>query len=69
MKFEWRRRSPAQSWLLLRPGVAWHWALAEGGLVQRHGQGEPPANLQARVALILPAEACSYFRVPAPPGL
>ncbi|EJT85002.1 general secretion pathway protein L [Pseudomonas putida S11] len=33
------------------------------------GQGEPPANLQARVALILPAEACSYFRVPAPPGL
>lgn len=31
--------------------------------------GRAPANLQARVALILPAEACSYFRVPAPPGL
>ncbi|WP_207878946.1 type II secretion system protein GspL [Pseudomonas sp. 32_A] len=69
MKFEWGRRTPAQSWLLLRPGVVWHWALAQDGLVQRQGQGEPPANLQARVALILPAEACSCFRVPAPPGL
>ena len=55
MKFEWGRRTPAQSWLLLRPGVVWHWALAQDGLVQRQGQGEPPANLQARVALILPA--------------
>ncbi|PRN04396.1 MULTISPECIES: type II secretion system protein GspL [unclassified Pseudomonas] len=69
MKFEWRRRTPAQPWLLLRPGVVWHWALTESGVVQRQGQGEPPANLQARVALILPAEACSCFRVPAPPGL
>lgn len=69
MKFEWRRRTSAQPWLLLRPGVVWHWALIDGGVVQRQGQGEPPANLQARVALILPAEACSCFRVPAPPGL
>ncbi len=69
MKYEWRRGAPAQPWLLLRPGVAWHWALAEGGIVQRQGHGEPPANLQARVALVLPAEACSVFHVPAPPGL
>lgn len=69
MKFEWRRHAPAQPWLLLRPGPVWHWALVEGGTVQCEGQGEPPANLQARVALILPAEACSHFRVPAPPGL
>lgn len=68
MKFEWRR-APAKPWLLLRPGVIWHWALAEGGIVQRQGQGEPPPNLHARVALILPAERCSLFRVPAPPGL
>ncbi|MFV3287873.1 type II secretion system protein GspL [Pseudomonas sp. NY11955] len=69
MKLEWRRRAPARPWLLLRPGSVWHWALVEGGSVQCEGQGEPPANLQARIALILPAEACSHFRVPAPPGL
>ena len=69
MKFEWLRRSPAQPWLLLRPGIVWHWALVEGDLVQRQGQGEPPVNLLARVALVLPAQACSHFRVPAPPGL
>ncbi|RJT91902.1 type II secretion system protein GspL, partial [Arthrobacter frigidicola] len=55
MKFEWRQRRFAQPWLLLRPGDVWHWALADGGTVQSQGQGEPPANLQARVALILPA--------------
>jgi general secretion pathway protein L len=69
MTFEWRRRTPAQPWLLMRPGVVWHWALIEGGNVQRQGQGEPPPNLNATVALVLPAESCSYFRVPAPPGL
>ncbi|RCL23851.1 type II secretion system protein GspL [Pseudomonas sp. AFG_SD02_1510_Pfu_092] len=69
MKFEWRRQTAARPWLLLRPGAEWHWALVEGGLLQRQGQGEPPANLHARVALVLPAEACSHFRVPAPPGL
>ena len=69
MKFEWRRRTPAQPWLLLRPGPVWHWALVEGGTLRQQGQGQPPANLQARIALVLPAEACSHFRVPAPPGL
>jgi len=69
MKLEWKRRTPARSWLLLRPGPVWHWALVEGGSVQSAGQGEPPGNLQARVALILPGEACSHFHVPAPPGL
>ncbi|MGS7252791.1 type II secretion system protein GspL [Pseudomonas anuradhapurensis] len=69
MKVEWRRRTPARPWLLLRPGATWHWALVDGGRVQSQGQGEPPLNLQASVALILPAEACSHFRVPAPPGL
>lgn len=69
MKFEWRRHAPPQPWLLLRPGPVWHWALVAGSNVQDEGQGEPPANLQARVALILPAEASSRFRVPAPPGL
>jgi len=68
MKFEWRR-TPAQPWLLLRPGPVWHWALTAGGIVQSEGHGQPPTNLFARVALILPAEACSHFRVPAPPGL
>ncbi|ENB9663635.1 type II secretion system protein GspL [Pseudomonas putida] len=68
MKREWRRPS-AQPWLLLRPGGVWQWALVKGGIVQCDGQGEPPANLQARIALVLPAEACSHFRVPAPPGL
>lgn len=69
MKFEWRRRMPAQAWLLMRPGTVWHWALVQDGILQSQGQGEPPANPQAHVALVLPAEACSHFRVPAPPGL
>ena len=69
MSVEWLRRTSARPWLLLRPEGVWHWALAEGGIVLRQGQGEPPAKLQARVALVLPAEACSLFRVPAPPGL
>jgi len=69
MKFEWRRRMPAQAWLLVRPGTVWHWALVQDGILQSQGQGEPPANPQAHVALVLPAEACSHFRVPAPPGL
>ncbi|MCX2886646.1 type II secretion system protein GspL [Pseudomonas sp. DCB_BI] len=69
MKFEWRRRTPALPWLLLRPGPVWQWALVGGGIVQDEGQGQPPANLLARGALILPAEACSHFRVQAPPGL
>ncbi|MDD1959774.1 type II secretion system protein GspL [Pseudomonas sp. 39004] len=69
MKVDWRRRSPARPWLLLRPGSPWDWLLVEGGIAQRQGQGEPPANLQARVALIVPAEHCSHFQLPAPPGL
>ncbi|MGN8252198.1 GspL/Epsl periplasmic domain-containing protein [Pseudomonas sp. SMV7] len=69
MKVEWRRRTAARPWLLLRPGATWHWALVDGGVVQSQGQGKPPLPLQARAALVVPAEACSHFRVPAPPGL
>ena len=69
MKLEWRRRAPARSWLLLRPGVIWDWLLVENGVAQREGQGEPPANLDAKVALIIPGERCSQFELAAPPGL
>ncbi|MFK0311427.1 type II secretion system protein GspL [Pseudomonas sp. NPDC090233] len=69
MKLEWRRRTLAQPWLLLRPGEIWDWLLVENGVAQREGHGEPPANLQARVALIIPGERCSQFQLPAPPGL
>ncbi|MFJ4114142.1 type II secretion system protein GspL [Pseudomonas sp. NPDC089758] len=69
MKLEWRRRVPARPWLLLRPGVVWDWLLVENGVAQRQGQGEPPANLGARVALIIPGERCSQFQLSVPPGL
>ncbi|ATP48802.1 type II secretion system protein GspL [Pseudomonas putida] len=69
MNLDWRRRSPARPWLLVRPGNPWDWLLVESGVALRQGQGEPPANLQARVALIVPAEHCSHFQLPAPPGL
>ncbi|NIF29613.1 type II secretion system protein GspL [Pantoea sp. Tr-811] len=69
MKRDWRRRAAARPWLLLRPGQPWDWLLLEAGCPPRAGQGRPPENLQARVALILPGEACSLFQVAAPPGL
>jgi len=69
MNVEWRRAAPARPWLLLRPGDVWDWLLVEAGGVHRQGQGEPPANLQARVALIVPGECCSQFQLAAPPGL
>ncbi|MNG72010.1 GspL cytoplasmic actin-ATPase-like region [compost metagenome] len=69
MSLEWRRRVAARRWLLLRPGDCWDWLLVEGGVAQRQGQGEPPADLQARVALVVPAGHCSHFQLPAPPGL
>ncbi|MDH0650189.1 type II secretion system protein GspL [Pseudomonas sp. GD03858] len=69
MKLEWRRRASPQPWLLLRPGVTWDWLLVERGQAVQAGQGQPPAGLGARVALIVPAEHCSHFQVPAPPGL
>lgn len=69
MKFKRRNRAPAQPWLLLRPGEVWAWLLVERGLAVREGQGEPPAGIAARVALIVPGEHCSHFQVPAPPGL
>lgn len=69
MKFEWRRTASARPWLLLRPGEVWDWLLVEAGGAQRQGQGEPPANLQARVALIVPGDCCSQFQLAAPPGL
>jgi len=69
MKLEWRSRAPARPWLLLRPGHTWDWLLVENGVAQREGQGEPPANLQARVALVVPGELCSQFQLAAPPGL
>lgn len=69
MKFEWRRTAPVRPWLLLRPGEVWDWLLVEVGSAHRQGQGEPPANLQARVALIVPGECCSQFQLAAPPGL
>lgn len=72
MKSDWRRRRTPRPWLLLRPGSAgqpWDWLLVEGGQPSREGQGEPPGNLAARVALIVPAPLCSHFQLPAPPGL
>lgn len=71
MKLEWRRRSPARPWLLLRPGAdgGWHWCLLESGMLRDEGQGRPPQDLIARVALVVPGEACSHFQLPAPPGL
>ncbi|MHC6227074.1 type II secretion system protein GspL [Pseudomonas sp. X10] len=72
MKFDWRRRSPARSWLLLRPGLgegSWHWLLVANGEPLREGDGRPPADLGAQVALIVPGPLCSHFQVPAPPGL
>ncbi|MEB3899379.1 type II secretion system protein GspL [Pseudomonas putida] len=72
MKREWRRSAPARPWLLLRPGQAdapWDWLLVDGDTPLRQGQGEPPAEPHARVALVVPGEACSHFQVPAPAGL
>ncbi|MEN5305143.1 GspL/Epsl periplasmic domain-containing protein [Pseudomonas sp. TWI628] len=69
MKFEWRKSATARPWLLLRPGEVWDWLLVEADGAQRQGQGEPPANLLARVALIVPGECCSQFQLAAPPGL
>ena len=72
MKREWRRSAPARPWLLLRPGQAdapWDWLLVDGDIPLRQGQGEPPAEPHARVALVVPGEACSHFQVPAPAGL
>ncbi|MEN5120725.1 type II secretion system protein GspL, partial [Pseudomonas sp. TWI698] len=68
MKLEWRRRAPARSWLLLRPGVIWDWLLVENGVAQREGQGEPPANLDAKVALIIPGERGRHVERGGPPG-
>ncbi|NIF16241.1 type II secretion system protein GspL [Pantoea sp. Cy-639] len=69
MKLEWRRRKPRRPWLLVRPGPAWDWLLLAQDRPLRQGQGRPPADLEARVALIVPGEACSHFQVAAPPGL
>lgn len=69
MKREWHRRAQPRPWLLLRPGDTWDWALLDNGTVQREGQGQPPASLVARVALIVPGEQCSQFQLAAPPGL
>ncbi|MDR6713831.1 general secretion pathway protein L [Pseudomonas hunanensis] len=69
---DWLRRAPARPWLLLRPGSAgqpWDWLLVERGQPSREGQGEPPAHLAGRIALIVPAQLCSHFQLPAPPGL
>ncbi|HKS12498.1 MAG TPA: GspL/Epsl periplasmic domain-containing protein [Pseudomonas sp.] len=72
MKREWRRPSAARPWLLLRPGLdagPWDWLLVEAGGARREGEGRPPADLQAQVALIVPGASCSHFQLPAPPGL
>lgn len=69
MKLEWRRRAPAQPWLLLRPGEVWEWLLVIQGRPVCEGLGEPPPGLEARVALIVPGEHCSHFQLAAPPGL
>ncbi|MBV4542415.1 GspL/Epsl periplasmic domain-containing protein [Pseudomonas vlassakiae] len=69
MKFEWRKSATARPWLLLRPGEVWDWLLVEAAGAHRQGQGKPPLDLQARVALIVPGECCSLFQLAAPPGL
>ncbi|VVP75760.1 hypothetical protein PS910_01473 [Pseudomonas fluorescens] len=72
MKLDWRRRPVARPWLLLRPGqgtAPWQWLLIEAGEPRREGEGRPPVDLQAQVALVVPGALCSHFQVPAPPGL
>lgn len=69
MTRKWRTPRP---WLLLRPGAgdgAWDWLLVERGVPTQQGQGQPPMGGQARVGLIIPAQACSHFQLSAPPGL
>lgn len=71
MKREWRWRSPARPWLLVRPVADghWHWCLLDNGVLRDEGQGPPPQGLNARVGVVVPGDACSHFQVPAPPGL
>ncbi|WP_411563712.1 GspL/Epsl periplasmic domain-containing protein [Pseudomonas shirazensis] len=72
MIVDWRRKLSARPWLLLRPGNVdqpWDWLLVQGNQPSRHGKGQPPTDLEARVALIIPAASCSHFHMSAPPGL
>ncbi|MEG5264590.1 type II secretion system protein GspL [Pseudomonas sp. JDS28PS106] len=59
-----------RGWLLVRPvaeASGWQWCCHPGG---RSGDWPPPADVSRdRVALVLPAAACSHFQIPAPPGL
>lgn len=72
MKLERWRRRPARPWLLLRPGQGaepWQWLLLAADQPRREGEGRPPADLSARIALIVPGALCSHFQLPAPPGV
>ncbi|MEN1834749.1 type II secretion system protein GspL [Pseudomonas lijiangensis] len=63
------KRRAQRHWLLLRPAAtgAWQWRRLPG---DEQGDWPPPAHcLQDTLALIMPAEQCSHFQVPAPPGL
>lgn len=67
----WRPTASApRGWLLLRPAAeasGWQWCSYPDG---RSGDWPPPADVpRDRVALVLPATACSHFQIPAPPGL
>lgn len=71
MKREWGRRPSPKAWLLLHPGAddTWRWLLVERGAALREGHGQPPMFPDARVALVVPGDACSHFQLAAPPGL
>lgn len=67
----WRPTSRApRGWLLVRPApeaAGWEWCCHPDG---RSGAWPPPSDVSRdRLALVLPAAACSHFQVPAPPGL
>ncbi|AXO89627.1 type II secretion system protein GspL [Pseudomonas parafulva] len=70
MKVKRRWRAAPRPWLLLCPGEhGWRWRLQEPGEGRVEGQGRAPQIPGARVALVVPGEACSHFQLAAPPGL
>lgn len=67
-----RQRSASDEWLLVRPDetAPWHWQRWLDGATRDQGDWPPPAGWQTlRCALVVPADAASYFEVTAPPGV
>ncbi|OEC33826.1 general secretion pathway protein L [Pseudomonas cuatrocienegasensis] len=70
--FRARQRPRPDTWLLLRPDEArsWQWLHWHNGAVIEQADWPPPAGWQAlRCALLIPADAVSYFEISAPPGI